>query len=128
MGAPLRFRSKIQNITYTTAYTYNLAGEVDTMTYPSGRVAKQQCDKIGRLSTVKNNATGGTQYATSVAYNTASQVTGFSYANGVSASYGYSSDRLQLTSLHKKPANRFLVLELSAYSVRDFGMNAIRRD
>jgi YD repeat-containing protein len=99
LGRTTQVQKKVYNVTYTTSYTYNLAGEVDVMTYPSGRAIKQQYDNIGRVSTVKNNAQGGTQYATSAAYNTASQLTGFSYANGVTASYGYSSDRLQLTSL-----------------------------
>ncbi|MBI3484623.1 MAG: hypothetical protein HY012_05660, partial [Acidobacteria bacterium] len=84
IGRATQVLKKVYNVNYTTSYTFNLAGEVDTMTYPSGRVIKQQYDNIGRLSTAKNNASG-TQYATSVTYNTASQVTGFSYANGVSA-------------------------------------------
>ena len=37
-------------------------------------------------------------YVTSVGYNTASQVTSVALANGVNETYGYSADRLQLTS------------------------------
>ncbi len=78
---------------YTTAYTYNLAGEVVNMTYPSGRVVKHEYDAIGRVEHVKNNSTGAT-YAGSATYSAANQLTGFSYLNGISASFGYSSDRL----------------------------------
>jgi len=40
-----------------------------------------------------------TTYATAFQYNTANFITNFTYGNGVVASYGYSADRLQLTSL-----------------------------
>jgi len=98
LGRVTQVQKKIYNVTYTTAYTYNLAGEVATMTYPSGRVVKNEYDAIGRLQNVKNNATGAS-YTSSATYNTANQVTSFSYGNGVAASFGYSAQRLQLTSL-----------------------------
>jgi len=85
-------------VNYTTAYTYNLAGEVVNMTYPSGRVVKHEYDAIGRVQHVKNNSTGAT-YAGSATYSAANQLTGFSYLNGISASFGYSADRLQLASV-----------------------------
>jgi hypothetical protein len=40
-----------------------------------------------------------TTFATGYPYNPAFQLTALSYGNGVTASYGYSADRLQLTSL-----------------------------
>ncbi len=86
------------NVNYTTSYAFNLAGEVTTMTYPSGRVVKHEYDAIGRVQNVKNNATQA-NYATGAAYNTAGQITGFSYGNGVTAAMGYSAQRLQLASL-----------------------------
>jgi RHS repeat-associated protein len=98
LGRMTQVQKKIYNVTYTTSYTYNLAGEVATMTYPSGRVVKQEYDAIGRVQNVKNNTTSA-NYATSATYNTAGQVTGFTYGNSVSASFGYSADRLQMTSL-----------------------------
>jgi len=55
-------------------------------------------DAIGRVENVKNNATGQT-YAGSATYSAANQLTGFSYLNGISASFGYSADRLQLASV-----------------------------
>jgi hypothetical protein len=44
-------QKKIYNVTYTTGYTHNLAGEAATMTYPSGRVVKNEYDAIGRRRT-----------------------------------------------------------------------------
>jgi YD repeat-containing protein len=85
-------------VNYKTAYTYNLAGEVVNMTYPSGRVVKHEYDAIGRVQAVKNNSTGAT-YAGSATYSVANQLTGFSYGNSVAASFGYSATRLQLSSV-----------------------------
>jgi len=86
------------NVNYTTSYAFNLAGEVTTMTYPSGRVVKHEYDAIGRVANVKNNATQA-NYASGAAYSAAGQITGFSYGNSVTAAMGYSAQRLQLTSL-----------------------------
>ncbi len=38
--------------TYTLGYGYNLAGELNSITYPSGRNVQQNFDSIGRLSSV----------------------------------------------------------------------------
>jgi YD repeat-containing protein len=57
---------------------------------------QQSFDTIGRLTTV---ASGATNYASAFAYNTAFQVRGFNYGNGVAATLNYSDDRLQMTSL-----------------------------
>jgi RHS repeat-associated protein len=58
-------------------------------------------DTRGRLSGLdKVDSLGNLlgQYVISVGYNTAGQVTGFNLANGFNETYGYSADRLQLTS------------------------------
>ncbi len=53
-------------------------------------------------------------YASGFGYNTAFEVTGFNYGNGVIAALGYSADRLQLTSLaytkgrHDWPASQIV--------------------
>ena len=98
LGRRIQIQRVIYNVSYNTSYTYNLASQIATMTYPSGRVLDSSYDAIGRASTLKNNATGA-NYATSFAYNVAHQITGFTYGNGASASYGYSVNRLQMTSV-----------------------------
>jgi RHS repeat-associated protein len=88
--------------TYTTSYAYNLANELSQITYPSGRIVAQSFDAIGRLCAVGasgSTCTTGTTFATGFTYNTTQQPTSFNYGNGVAASFGYSPDRLQLTSL-----------------------------
>ena len=91
--------------TYPTRFVYNLAGELTQITYPSNRVVQQSVDAIGRLCEIAPSTTGcGTSaspYATGYGYNTAQQVTGLNYGNGVSASFGYSPDRLQRPTREK---------------------------
>ena len=98
LGRNTQIQKTIYNVTYTTGYSYNLANEVSTLTYPSGRVVKNNVDAVGRISSVQNNSTSA-NYASSIAYNPAQQVTGFTYGNSVAVSFGFSAQRLQLTSL-----------------------------
>lgn len=96
--------------TYITSYGYNIAGELTQITYPSGRIVQQSVDAIGRLCEIAPSTTGcgtaASPYATGYGYNVASQVTGFKYGNGIYASLGFSSDRLQLNCLDYSTTNR----------------------
>jgi RHS repeat-associated protein len=93
----------ISGTTYTSSYTYNLASELASLTYPSTRVVQQSYDAIGRLCAIAGQTSGCSTmtnpYASGFGYNTAFEVTGLNYGNGVIAALGYSADRLQLTSL-----------------------------
>jgi len=106
LGRATQVQKVISGTTYTTGYGYNSASELASITYPSGRVVQQSFDTIGRLSTI---ASGTTNYASAFVYNPAFQPTALSYGNGVNASFGYSADRLQLTSLSytKSPTTLF---------------------
>ena len=89
--------------TMTTSYQHDLAGNVIQMTYPSGMVVQQSFNSAAQLCDVAGSAPSNcgsptNAWATSFAYNPASQATGFTYGNGVSATFGY-SNRLQRNSL-----------------------------
>jgi RHS repeat-associated protein len=102
-----QFQKIVGTTTYSTSYAYNLGNELSQITYPSGRVVVESYDTIGRLCAVGTSGstcTSGTAYAYSFGYNTAQQLTGFHYGNNMIASYGYSPDRLQLTSLSHGPS------------------------
>jgi RHS repeat-associated protein len=98
-------RSKVINGTnggnaYVVKYQYNLASEVTQVQYPSGRQVKPTFDALGRMAGITDTmGSTNTTYASGMQYNAASQMTGFNYGNGVAVAYGYSSDRLQMTSL-----------------------------
>ncbi len=102
LGRMTQLSKVISGTTYTTSYAYNLGNELTSITYPSGRVVAQSYDSVGRLCAVGasgSTCSTGTTYAASFSYNTAQQVTAFNYGSGVTASFGYSADRLQMTSL-----------------------------
>jgi RHS repeat-associated protein len=112
MGQIKQLDKVIAGTTYSIKYGYNLAGELTSLTYPSGRVVQQSFDAIGRLCEIAPQTTGcGTAtapYASSYSYNAAFEATGFSYGNGVNAGFGFSPDRLQLTSLTYKKGSSTL--------------------
>jgi RHS repeat-associated protein len=61
------------------------------MTYPSGRVINLGHDNIGRITSVGS-------YLTGVTYNSIGQLTGTSLGNGVTESYTYDANRMQLAT------------------------------
>ncbi len=85
----------IDGTTYTVSYGYNLASQITSITYPSGRVVSQSVDAIGRPLSI---ASGGTTYISGLSYNAAGEPLGYALGNGVQASFGY-NDHLQLASL-----------------------------
>jgi len=62
MGRELEEQRTTNSVTKTTSYTYNLAGDLLTLTYPSGRVITYTYDSAGRASTAKD-LTNGINYA-----------------------------------------------------------------
>jgi RHS repeat-associated protein len=93
----------IGTTSYLTGYQYNAGDGLTQATYPSGRVVQLGYDVIGHVCEIAPSTSGcgtsGSPYATAYAYNPSGQLTGFNYGNGVSASYSYSPNRSQLTSL-----------------------------
>lgn len=82
---------------YTTGYGYNQAGQLTQMTYPSQKVVKYGFDARGRMQTLGDGSLA-TKYISSIGYQPSQQVGSISLNNGVTETYGYSADRLQLTS------------------------------
>ncbi len=102
LGRVTQVQKVISGTAYTTIYAYNLAGELTSITYPSGRVVQQSYDVAGRLCAVGasgSSCSAGPRYTQDFSYNPAGQVTAFSYGNGVIASLGYSPERLQVVTL-----------------------------
>ncbi len=95
LGRMTSLAKTINGASYPLGYQYNLAGELTSITYPSGRQVQQTYDAIGRLSQIQS---GGTNYLSAITYNAAFQPTAATYGNGVQGSFGYNA-RLQLASL-----------------------------
>jgi RHS repeat-associated protein len=91
----------IDSRSYQTQYLYNTASQATTFIYPSGKRVRTNHDGLGRMNGLDKVDSSGNvlaNYMSSVGYNTAGQVTSIGLANGANESYGYSADRLQLTS------------------------------
>jgi len=76
---------------YVTGYQSNAANQLTQLTYPSGRVISLGHDSKGRVTSVGS-------FLSSVTYNGIGQMTGTTLGNLVTESYGYDSNRMQLTS------------------------------
>lgn len=90
----------IDGNSYQTQYQYNGISQVTLMIYPSGKRVRMNYDSRGRMLGEDKLDTAGnvvTAYASNISYNVAGLLTGMSLGNGVNETYGYSSDRLQLT-------------------------------
>jgi RHS repeat-associated protein len=85
----------VDSTTYVTRYAYNLAGQLTSTTYPSGRVVAQNADAIGRLSSI---VSGTTTYLNGLSYNAAGETLGLTLGNGVQGAFTY-NDHLQMASL-----------------------------
>jgi len=81
-----------------TNYSYNLAGGLTSLTYPSGRMVNTSYDGAGRFSGV---TLGGTNapYVSGMAYTPHGAVQQMTLGNGLSVATPYSADRLQMQSV-----------------------------
>jgi RHS repeat-associated protein len=108
MGRVTQSTQTVSAVAYKTAYSYNAAGELTSMTYPSGRVVTRKYDGIGQLSEVDNN--GSAVYNVN-SYNAAGQIVGTTYGNGMTGTYGYNNG-LQLATIQYGSA-KGSILDLS---------------
>ena len=76
---------------YVTSYQYNAANQLTQLTYPSGRVINLGHDNKGRITSVGS-------YLSTATYSGIGQLTGTTLGNGVTETYGYDANRMQLTS------------------------------
>jgi RHS repeat-associated protein len=101
MGKPASHKQTTDSTQYTTAYTYNLGGDLIEETYPSTRKVKKVLDSNGDLMAVKsskNSAAGYWTYADAMAYNAAGALTKLQLGNGHWESTAY-NNRFQPTQI-----------------------------
>jgi len=84
------------SLSYATSYQYNTANQLTQMIYPvSGRTLNIAHDSVGRVSSIADQSR---TYANNFTFNPAGQVTGLSLGSVATESYGYDTNRMQLTS------------------------------
>lgn len=83
--------------TYSMGYQYDLAGNMTSQTYPTGRVVSQTFDNTGRLVSVNGQSSGGTPktYANSFGYTAHGAVERMRLGNGRWEHTSYDPKRLQ---------------------------------
>ena len=102
IGRVTKVSKVIGSQTFNTSFQYNPGSEVTQITYPSGRVVKQNYFNAGTLCEIAASGTGcsdSSYYAGGFSYNGPGKLLGFTYGNGVGATFSYSANRTQLTSL-----------------------------
>jgi RHS repeat-associated protein len=100
MGRVLNHSQTTTGSTFGFQYAYNLNGELELEGYPSGRQVRSCYDIASRPNQVQN-VTGSTpsNYASGVTYTPHGAIQSLTLGNGLQENYGYSADRLQLTSV-----------------------------
>lgn len=90
----MKHTQSIGSESYLQEYGYNLAGQLTSQTYPSGRVMEYGIDDFGRLSGVED---GDREYVTGVTYNSQGLLSQINLGNGTHETFSY-NDRFQMTS------------------------------
>jgi len=67
-------------------YGYNLAGQIVSETYPSGKVINSTVDNYGVVQTIADSQKS---YLTGLTFNNQGVVSQISFGNGTTESYGY---------------------------------------
>jgi RHS repeat-associated protein len=102
-GRVTQLAKVIGSNTYTTSYQYNAGDELSQVSYPSGRAVELSYNIVGQLCEIAPQTTAcgssSSPFATAYAYSPSGQLTGFNYGNGVAATYTYSANRSQLSSV-----------------------------
>jgi RHS repeat-associated protein len=110
LGRRTNIAKTIGTVTYNLGYGYNLANQIASITYPSGRLISYNHDSYGRLASIVATKSGvNTTYANNYTYNPDMEVTGLSYGNGVTGSFGFNSHNFQLGSLSYSNPTQTLV-------------------
>ena len=83
----------INNKSYVTAFTYDLADNLISITHPSGRVVTYVRDALGRVTSVTTAASGvTTAIASNIAYEPFGPVSSMQLGNGLDVALAYDTD------------------------------------
>jgi len=85
----------INTINYSTRYSYNVASQLLSMTYPSGRVITYQRDSAGRIAQISvQDGVSGTPVTlvSGATYQAFGPLTGFTYGNSIKHTRVYGQD------------------------------------
>jgi len=90
---------------YTTSYGWDLADNLVSITYPSGRIVEYPRDGLGRVTAVTtraNAAASPVPLASGITWRPFGPIAGMGLGNGLSVAYGYDGDG-RLTGIATTP-------------------------
>jgi RHS repeat-associated protein len=95
LGRTTSQRWDFGGVTYKTAWDYDDAGCLETLTYPTGTVATMECDAQGRPVKVDRVAAGTTEsIAQDVVYHAMGRVESMKFGNGLAVATGVVNGRV----------------------------------
>jgi RHS repeat-associated protein len=90
--------------TYGLAYTYNLAGELATETYPTNRVLTHSYDDAGRLAQITDNSSTPITFASSLTYAAGGGLLAETWGNSAYHTVAYNS-AMQVSEIKLKQSS-----------------------
>lgn len=111
-GNPTGETRVIGGQSYDTAYSWDLADNLASITYPSGRIVTYARDSLGRITGVTTRASAGAPLVTlasSITWRPFGPIAGMSLGNGLAVSFGYDADG-RLTDIDTTPGIQDLAL------------------
>ncbi len=128
----------IGGTTHTTGYSYDAAGRMTGMTYPSGRTIAYGLDGLGRISRIETTGGGTTQVVVQdVAYQPFGPAKGFTFGNLLTSTRTFDLDgriathslAAQTKTLSFDAASRITRIEQQGVSTNfaDYGYDALDR-
>lgn len=103
LGLPSTESRKIDNVSYTNAFTYDRLGNVTSITYPDNSVVSYQVDTAGLLDSVTRKPANSAGYLTALSgieYAPTGAISYKQFGNGVSSTYTYDPNQLyRLTNI-----------------------------
>lgn len=94
VGQVTKHTQSIGSESYLQEYSYNLAGQMISQKYPSGKVVNMSVDNFGRLSTV---ADAQRTYVSGLTFDNRGLLSQMNLGNGTHETFSY-NDRFQMTS------------------------------
>ncbi len=106
----------IDGVAYTTEFTYDPAGRLETMTYPDGEVVTYAYDDAGYLTGMQSNLYDGVQYLSDAGYNLLGQPESMTLGGGVlNVGYTYHPNHLPPGITAGNGSSSWLDIQYSIY-------------
>lgn len=93
-GKVIKHTQSIGSESYLQEYTYNLAGQLVSQKYPSGRVIENEIDNFGRMAEVSDSER---TYVSGLTFNNQGMLSQINLGNGTQETFNY-NDRFQMIS------------------------------